>query len=149
MLVVCEKKAALDVVQKRLAAEKLDHRIFRIENTQSDRGPVLQQLQQQVLQLLQTPEVPCAKVRGERDSIASQLDSLERELDAHHDAVHTADGRLGLSYRNVLSLIARQDARAGELAAPRLRMILGDSVAENWKPLSANVWDLPKYGLPP
>jgi hypothetical protein len=125
VLVVCEKKAALDVVQKRLAAEKLGHRIFRIENTQSDRNTILQQLREQVPQLLQTAEGPGANVRGTRDPIASQLDALENDLDAYHGAVHAIDGRLGLSYRNVLSLIARQDARAGNLAAPGLRTILG------------------------
>ena len=129
VLVVCEKKAALDVVQKRLAAEKLGHRIFRIENTQSDRSAVLQQLQDQVPPLLQTPEVPGANVRGTRDPIASQLDALEKDLDAYHGAVHAIDARLGLSYRNVLSLIARQDARAGKLAAPGLRTILGGLTA--------------------
>ena len=76
-------------------------------------------------QLLQTPEAPGANVRGMRDPIASQLDALENDLDAYHGAVHATDARLGLSYRNVLSLIARQHARAGNLAAPGLRTVLG------------------------
>ena len=50
---VCEKQAALEVVHKRLAAEGLDHRVFRVENTVSDRAKVLKALQTQVPQLFQ------------------------------------------------------------------------------------------------
>jgi primosomal replication protein N'' len=125
VLVVCEKRAALDVVQKRLAAEKLDHRVFRVENTTSDRKVVLDQLRAQVPPLLDVPTPAGGALHTRRRSIGSLLDSLEAELDAYHEALHAIDDRLGLSYRQVLSILAREDATAGDLSAPGVRSTVG------------------------
>jgi primosomal replication protein N'' len=125
VLVVCEKKAALDVVQKRLAAEQLGHRVFRIENTQSDRATVLRNLQAQVPQVLDARTVPGGSGQARRKQIVAQLDALEADLDAYHEAVYLTDERLGLTYREVLSFIAQHDARLGDSSAPGLRALLG------------------------
>ncbi|HEX6002105.1 MAG TPA: AAA domain-containing protein [Hyphomicrobiaceae bacterium] len=125
VLVVCEKKAALDVVQKRLAAEQLGHRLFRIESTQSDRATVLRDLQAQVPLVLDARTVSGADGQAKRRQIAAQLDALETDLDAYHEAVYLTDERLGLTYREVLSLVAEHDARSGGRSAPGLRALLG------------------------
>ncbi|MBU2582426.1 MAG: DUF4011 domain-containing protein [Alphaproteobacteria bacterium] len=126
VLVVCEKKAALDVVQKRLAAEKLDHRVFRIENTQSDRAPVLHQLRDQVPRLLEARTVPGGNSQAKRRQIATQLDAIEADLDSYHEALHASDDRLGLTYREVLATIAENDKYVGGLSVPGLRSLLGE-----------------------
>jgi primosomal replication protein N'' len=130
VLVVCEKKAALDVVQKRLAAEQLGHRVFRIESTQGDRARVLKELQAQVPQILDARAVPGASGQARRGQIAAQLDALEADLDAYHEAIYLTDDRLGLTYREVLSVIAAHDARLAGRSAPGLRALLGPFVTD-------------------
>ena len=125
VLVVCEKKAALDAVQKRMKAEKLDHRMFRIESTQSDRVTVLHALQAQVPQVLDARTVSGASGQARRSQIGAQLDALEADLDAYHEAVYLTDSRLGLTYREVLSVIAQHDACLVDRSAPGLRDLLG------------------------
>jgi hypothetical protein len=120
----CWSAAALDVA-KRLAAEQLGHRVFRIENTQSDRATVLRDLQAQVPQVLDARTVPGASGVAKRKQIAAQLDALEADLDAYHEAVYLMDDRLGLTYREVLSLVAQDDARLGDRSAPGLRALPG------------------------
>ncbi len=131
ILVVCEKKAALDVVQKRLAAEKLDHRVFRIENTQGDRKTVLDQLRAQVPNIFDARMVPGNDAQARRRQIASRLDAVEAELDTYHSALHSTDDRLGLTYREVLAIIAKNSKNVGDLSVPSLRQLLSElSVAE-------------------
>lgn len=129
VLVVCEKKAALDVVQKRLAAEKLDHRVFRIENTQSDRKPVLEQLRAQVPHVLDARTVPGGNALARRRQVATQLEAIESDLDSYHEALHETDDRLSLTYREVLAMIAENDKLVGGVSVPDLRPILGSQSA--------------------
>lgn len=124
VLVVCEKKAALDVVQKRLAAEKLDHRVFRIENTQSDRKPVLEQLRAQVPHVLDARTVHGGNAQAKRRQVATQLDAIETDLDSYHAALHATDDRLGLTYREVLAMIAENGKRVADVSVPGLRSLL-------------------------
>src|SRR5690606_3789434 len=93
--------------------------------TQGDRATVLKELQAQVPQLLDARTVPGANGQARRAQIAAQLDALEADLDAYHEAVYLTDDRLGLTYREVLSLIAEHDARVAECSAPGLRVLLG------------------------
>lgn len=125
VLVVCEKKAALDVVEKRLVAEKLGERVVRVENTTTDRSTLLKALQAQLPAVMNDAINHAAEARRTRGPIASQIDVLEAMLDAHHEAVHAPDPRLDLSHRHVLAIIAAQDARARGLSAPALRSLLG------------------------
>lgn len=124
VLVVCEKKAALDIVQKRLAGEKLDHRLIRIEDTGSDRQTILNQLRSQVTQLHDATE-RAESWRTERQRTGAHLEAVEARLDAYHFAVHAPHDRFGLSYREVLAIIAEEDEQAEGLLTPRLRGVLG------------------------
>ena len=125
VVVVCEKKAALDVVQKRLTAEGLGDRVVRVENTTTDRSSLINSLRTQVHAVRADAVNHAPPARQKRIPIASKIDAIETGLDAYHEAVHTADERLGLSYREVLSLIAAQNVKAKGLSAPALRRHLG------------------------
>jgi hypothetical protein len=125
VLVVCEKQAALEVVHKRLTAEGLDHRVFRIENTVSDRAKVLRALQAQVPGVHQNGAHQGTASRGKRLETAAQIDRTEAELDAYHNAIYAPHARLGYSYRDLLSRISTESVRAGGLTAPALRAVLG------------------------
>lgn len=125
VLVVCEKKAALDVVQKRLTAEGLGDRVVRVENTTTDRLPFINSLKTQVPAIRNDAVNHAPATRQRRLPVAAKIDALETELDAYHEAVHCVDPRLGLSHREVLSLIASQNLKAKGLSAPALRQVLG------------------------
>ena len=125
VLIVCEKQAALEVVHKRLSAEGLDHRVFRVENTVSDRAKILKALQAQVPVLLQQNDRHGAARQSRRLELAARIDQTEAELDAYHEAVYAPHRRLGYAYRDVLARIGAENAHAGGLAAPGLRAILG------------------------
>ncbi len=125
VLIVCEKQAALEVVHKRLSAEGLDHRVFRVENTVSDRAKVLKALQAQVPGLLQQNDRQGSGRQSKRLELAARIDQTEADLDAYHEAIYAPHRRLGYAYRDVLSRIGAESARSGGLAAPALRSILG------------------------
>lgn len=125
VLVVCEKKAALDVVQKRLTAERLGDRVVRVENTTADRSTVINSLKTQVHAVRNDAVNHAPAARQKRLPVAAKIDALEAQLDAFHEAVHGTDARLGMSHREVLSLIAAQNLKARGLSAPGLRQVLG------------------------
>lgn len=125
VMLVCEKQVALEVVHKRLRAEGLDRRAVRIENTQSDRGRLLGELQAQIPQVIQTPVGTHNNIRTQRQETASTIDKLEADLNTYHEAVYVASNRLGLSYRDVVARIAAHERAAKGLSAPNLRSILG------------------------
>lgn len=129
VLVVCEKKAALDVVQKRLAAERLGDRVVRVENTTKDRSTLVNSLKSHVTAIKSDAVNHRPAAHQKRLPIAGKIDALEADLDAYHDAVHATDDRLGLCYREVLSLIAAQNLKARGLSAPELRTVLGPLTA--------------------
>lgn len=129
VLVVCEKKAALDVVQKRLAAERLGDRVVRVENTTTDRKPLIDSLKSQVHAVRNDAVNHAPTARQKRIPVAAKIDALETELDAYHEAVHATDPSLGLSHREVLALIAAQNLESRGLSAPALRQVLGPLTA--------------------
>jgi primosomal replication protein N'' len=126
VMLVCEKQVALEVVHKRLRAEGLDRRVVRIENTQSDRGRLLVELQSQIPQAIQRPAGTDNEIRTQRHETASIIDQLEADLSTYHGAVYAASGRLGLSYRDVIARIAGHEPGAVGLSAPILRPVLGE-----------------------
>lgn len=125
VVVVCEKQAALEVVHKRLRAEGLGHRVVRIENTQSDRKRLLEELKAQIPKVLAVPRDRTSELRTLRSEKAAVVDQLETELSTYHEAVYAASEALGLSYRQIVSRIAALEGEAAGLSAPDLRARLG------------------------
>jgi hypothetical protein len=125
VMVVCEKQAALEVVHKRLRAEGLSHRVVRIENTQSDRKRLLEELKAQIPAVLASPRDKLSQLQTQRSEAAASMDQLEADLSAYHDAVYSPSEALGLNFRHVAARIAACDAETGGLAAPDLRAVLG------------------------
>jgi primosomal replication protein N'' len=125
VMLVCEKQAALEVVHKRLRAEGLGGRVVRIENTQSDRKRLLEELQRQIPEVLQTPDGSYNEIRTRRQETAVAIDQLEEQLTAYHEAVFTASDHLGLSYRDVVARIAALEDPTRGLSVPEIRPRLG------------------------
>jgi len=103
VLIVCQKRAALEVVCKRLETEGLADRLFMLNDPVSDRRQALQALRRQLERPQRTPTEE-ENLRHVRAGCARQIEALEKELNAAHTALsNVALGRAGsLSYRQVI-----------------------------------------------
>ena len=128
VLVVCQKSAALEVLAKRLDAEGLKDRYFYITHVNKDRTSVIQNLRTQVEGIVQAMRAYRAEnVEREREELAEKIEKLEKEIDKHHEAIHTTDEATGLSYRILLGqLIDLEDQEIKLIDVPALRRLLKD-----------------------
>ncbi|MDK2768362.1 MAG: DUF4011 domain-containing protein [Sphingomonas sp.] len=101
LLVVCQKQAALEVVHKRLEAAGLGNRVVMVNDVNKDREPVIRAVREQLEEIFQRPH-GASGWRQQREQAAARIESLERDLDGQHRALHAVDGQTGLSYRLVL-----------------------------------------------
>ncbi|MGH1591343.1 AAA domain-containing protein [Methylobacterium phyllosphaerae] len=124
VLIVCQKQAALRVVEKRLQAEGLGDRLFLVGDINRDRTAILSALREQ-LQSVRQASPAGAAVRRLRSDKAARIEQLESELDRYHEALHTLDDRTGLSYRDLVGELIAVEAAGPRLEAPALRSLLG------------------------
>ncbi|PTM39383.1 uncharacterized protein DUF4011 [Bosea sp. 124] len=123
LLVVCQKQAALEVVNKRLEAAGLGGRVVMVNDVNKDREPVLRAVREQLEELLQRPRGPTGW-QQQREQAAARVETLERNLDDHHRALHALDDQTGLSYRLMLGDLIDL-ARDGDTPSlPSLRQLL-------------------------
>lgn len=125
VLVVCQKQAALQVVQKRLDAEGLGERLFSITDVNRDRDAIVRALRSQLPAARATDPGVLAALRRRREDKAGRIESLEGEIDRRHRALHAAGDGTGLSYRAVLGELIGTEAAGLVIDAPRLRTLLG------------------------
>jgi hypothetical protein len=124
VLVVCQKQAALEVVRKRLAAERLDNRVFLIEDTFSDRKPTLVALREQ-LDRVWSSNPSATRSAQLRQDLARRVETLETAINESQRALHRPDPRCGYSYREVIEgLLAVEAGQTASVAAPALRPLL-------------------------
>lgn len=97
VLLVAEKKAALDVVKKRLEALGLDDVCLMLHSTDTKKGQVLSQLGD-VLDCAQQPE----EENKAFESTAQALGEVKDELDAYVRALHS-EGACGMTLYELLS----------------------------------------------
>lgn len=121
VLVVCQKQAALRVVEKRLQAEGLSARVTSVVDAVRDRESIVKGIREQLDALrLNHPGRNTALTRG-RETIAARVAAHESELDQHHRALYAVDDNTGLSYRDILSSLIRIERNAISISAPGLR----------------------------
>ena len=125
VLVVCQKQAALRVVEKRLQAEGLDNRLFRIADINRDRANIINALRDQVPAVRAQSPNRVAGIRRTRAEKAGRIEVLEQEVDRHHQALHAIDDLTGLSYRDLIGELIGLESEGIVLDAPALRPILG------------------------
>jgi hypothetical protein len=123
LLVVCQKQAALEVVHKRLEAAGLGDRIAMVNDVNKDREPVIRAVREQLEDLFQRPR-GATGWRQQREQTAARIESLERDLDGQHRALHAVDAQTGLSYRLVLGDLIGLAREGGTPALPSLRHTL-------------------------
>lgn len=123
LLVVCQKQAALEVVHKRLEAAGLGNRIVMVNDVNKDREPVIRAVREQLEDLFQRPH-GASGWRQQREQTAARIESLERDLDGQHRALHALDEQTGLSYRLVLGDLIGLVREGATPALPSLRHTL-------------------------
>lgn len=132
-LVVCQKQAALKVVQKRMDAEGLGERLFVVNDVNRDREGVLRALRDQVAALASADQGEVASLRRQREAKAARIEAVEGELDRGHEALHAVDDLTGLTYRELLGELLTVEDGGQAIEAPVLRRVLagapGDAVA--------------------
>ena len=124
VLVICQKQAALQVVQKRLDAEGLAERLFAVTDVNRDREAIVRALRDQLPAARGTDSDVLVSLRRRREAKAGRVEALEGEIDRRHTALHASGGD-GLSYRSVLGGLIGVEAGGLVIEAPRLRTVLG------------------------
>nr|WP_294810176.1 AAA domain-containing protein [uncultured Sphingomonas sp.] len=124
LLVVCQKQTALDVVHKRLEAAGLGSRVVMVNDVNKDRSSVIGAIREQLEDLFQRP-AGASGWRQQRQQTAARIESLERDLDGQHHALHAVDERTGMSYRLILGDLIGLAAKGPTPALPSLRYLLG------------------------
>ncbi len=125
VLVVCQKQAALKVVQKRLEAEGLGDRLFLVVDVNKDREAVVKAIREQRDKVRQAPEGRLTSLLRQRDDKIARIETLEREVDGTHTALHQADEITGLNYRDILGQLIELEESGSWIAAAELRPLLG------------------------
>lgn len=124
VLVICQKQAALKVVQKRLDAEGLGDRLFLVVDMNKDRELIIRSIKEQREKMHSAPEGRLAALLRQREEKIARIERLEGEIDGTHDALYRKDDASGLSYREVLSRLIGLEEEGPWIAAAPLRAIL-------------------------
>lgn len=112
VLLVCQKQAALDVVEKRLHACGLGGLALRVRDAEADRLNVFRNLRAQVERLpVEADPRPLERLEAQRQDLSERIEQLESELDRFAAALHQPCPHSGLSYPQILTLGAEQQAR--------------------------------------
>jgi primosomal replication protein N'' len=131
LLFICQKQAALDVVFNRLIAAQLQDRIVLIRDEGKDRRSVVQALRAQALSLAALAATGM-RGGGRRAELAAQIDRLEAEIDAHHEAFYLEHAAYDRSYADILTELIVIEGEDAPLPKVRgLRSLLG-----SWSPLT-------------
>ena len=148
LLVVCQKHAALEVVQKRLVAEGLGDRIIMVNDVNKDRTAIIKAVREQLEALHRRATDPLVAVRRKRENTAARIEALEGELDRHHAALHRVDERTGLSYRTLLGELIALETPKPPIDLPALRNPLQKMDTGSLASLEEEVSPLARHWLP-
>jgi hypothetical protein len=125
VLVVCQKQAALKVVQKRLEAENLGNRLFMIDDPTGDRTTFIKALRDQLDQLKGRPANVTA-LRRAREEKAARIDAIEAEINKQHAALHRADERSNFTYRELLGALIELEDQGPSVDLAGIRQMFKD-----------------------
>jgi serine/threonine protein kinase len=115
VLMVCQKQAATRVVLERLRAAGLADLCLEVHDAEQDRKAVFRAIKEQVESLA---ELPSRNAERDRQHIAQEITTLEKELDLHAQAFHQKHRQYEISYRDMKTLQQEQ-----QLAFPTVRAL--------------------------
>lgn len=125
VLIICQKQAALKVVQKRLNAEGLGDRLFILADVNADRTTIVNALRAQVPSAHASDPGRVATLRRQREDVAGRTETLEGDVDRRHGALHAVDDATGLTYRGLIGELIGAESAGLAVDVPRLRPLLG------------------------
>ncbi|WP_299323781.1 AAA domain-containing protein [uncultured Maribacter sp.] len=128
VLVISQKRAAIQVILKRLQAVGLEKRALLITDLARDRQPIIQGIREQVAHYYSQPynQNTLDNLAQKRENLGKKIDRIEANLDVLSHQIHLVDETSGLSYRNVLSELI--DITSKEyIEVPELRMLFENS----------------------
>jgi primosomal replication protein N'' len=100
VLVVCQKRAAIDVVAQRIHSSGLSDLSMVVHDSEGDRRMVMMELKEQIGSLGLRASAGVSQRRG---ALAQEIERRESELDAYNKAVQQPRSEIGLSYRTIAS----------------------------------------------
>ena len=120
VLIICQKRAALEIVRKRLAAEGLEERLAMIDDVGKDRRPFIRAVRDQLDAVFSSGKSDTEDVVLQRSQDAALVEHYESKLNQTHEAFYAFEARIEASYRMLLGeLIAMVEEEP--LAAPQVR----------------------------
>ncbi len=122
VLVVCQKQAALNIVEKRLRAHGLENRLFFINDVQKDREPLLKAFRNQIENKPQRQK-NLNYLRHEHAKLVKRIGVLDQEINSHHEAVFAVHEAIGLNYREVIAQLIASESLGNCVSVPELRRI--------------------------
>lgn len=121
VLVVCQKQAALNIVEKRLNAEGLGNRLFFITDLTKDRVPIIRALRGQIERGFNRKALRREQLQSDRIKLVARLRKLEADLDSHHKSIHITHSNSGLTYRNIINQLIGIERTYQFFPAPEIR----------------------------
>ncbi|MEI7728383.1 MAG: AAA domain-containing protein [Verrucomicrobiota bacterium] len=104
VLVICQKRAAIDVVAARLTAQGMSDLFCVVHDSEANRAQTILAVKEQVA-ALRAPEQPPTTI-AQRTQLATDIDRLEKQLNDYSAAV-CVTGPCGIPYRDLLSEVSR------------------------------------------
>lgn len=149
VLVVSQKRAAIQVIMKRLEAVGLDKRMMAITDISSDRQATISSVREQIPNFLKKDEHQSLlnELEIQRNNVTNQIDRIESELDSIAAAVHLVDPLSGMSYRNMLSELIEFQSN-DYIDIPEMRRFLEDFSADQLNILEEQLKGLIHYWIP-
>jgi very-short-patch-repair endonuclease/DNA polymerase III delta prime subunit len=112
VMVVCQKRAAIDVVAARLKAQGLDDLFCVIHDSESDRTQTILGIKAQIAST-NLRDVGNS-VSAQRLRLSSEIEKLEAQLSEFTEAI-CGVGRFGLAYRDLLAKAAKLYIESGRI----------------------------------
>jgi hypothetical protein len=135
VLVVCQKRAAIDVVAERLKAHGLADVFCVAHDSESARQPIIRSLKAQMGQQIAPPN---RVIAARRDSLAGEILRIEALLDEYTRAI-SERGTMGLSFREILSRASKLFHENGAEPLEALSSLFRDKTLHELEPLAAPV----------
>jgi primosomal replication protein N'' len=136
VLVVCQKRAAIDVVAERLKAHGLADLFCVAHDSESAREPTIRTLKAQVAQPITRAHT---QTRPQRERLATEIERIEAQLDEYTRAI-CERSKVGLSYGDLLSRASKifhENNRPQPI--DKLIELFGDKTLQDLEPLDAPV----------
>ncbi|WP_444995026.1 AAA domain-containing protein [Aliikangiella sp. IMCC44359] len=133
VLVVCEKQAALKVVEKRLRAENLGNRLLSVTNINRDRQSIIRTIREQLDNLSKRDLSQIEQIENSRNNLAGEIENLERHFDQRHQAMYQLDDISGLTYRQLITELIHLESHSKDfdlIKIPSLQKVLAEENAE-------------------